>query len=148
MLTCRVPGSFNQFGAHPEVERLMDSFFAVPSTGARVFPALNVWEDEHALHVEAELPGYAMENLEITTLGSELSITGARAEMGAESATFHRRERARGAGGTSQFKRSLRIGVPIDAEKVTARLEQGVLTITLPKAVEAQPKRIVVNVKE
>ena len=149
MLTCRVPGMFTEFAAAPEVERLMSSFFASPVAGgagtpeARVFPPLNVWEDQNSLHVEAELPGFSMENLEITTLGNDLTIAGTRTETASETATFHRRERV--TGGTSQFKRTLRIGVPIDAEKVAARLEQGVLTVTLPKAEAAKPRKIAVK---
>ncbi|HMN42535.1 MAG TPA: Hsp20/alpha crystallin family protein [Phycisphaerales bacterium] len=146
MLTCRVPGMFNEFAAAPEVERLMSSFFASPTaTGgaAQAFPPLNVWEDADSLHVEAELPGFSMENLEITTLSNELTIAGSRSEAAPENATFHRRERA--AGGSSQFRRTLRIGVPIDADQVTARLEQGVLTVTLPKAAAAKPRKIEVK---
>ncbi len=149
MLTCRVPGMFTEFAAAPEVERLMGSLLASATGGGagsaspRVFPALNVWEDENALHVEAELPGYSMENLEITTLGNELTIAGSRAEAAPETATYHRRERA--AGGASQFKRSLRIAVPFNTERVTARLEQGVLTVTLPKAEAAKPRKIAVK---
>jgi HSP20 family protein len=138
---------FSEFAAAPEVERLMSSFFASPQGGApasgRAVPALNVWENEHALHVEAELPGYSLENLEITTLGNELTIAGSRTEATPENATFHRRERT--TGGTSQFKRTLRIGVPIDAEKIAAKLEQGVLTVTLPKAEAAKPRKIEVK---
>jgi HSP20 family protein len=137
---------FSTLGAFPEVERLMDSYFAAPGSGGatrRAFPALNVWEDEQSLHVEAELPGFSMENLEITTLGNELTIAGSRTEAAAEGATFHRRERA--TGGASEFKGTLRIGMPIDVEKVTAKLEQGVLTVTLPKAAVAKPRKIEVK---
>jgi HSP20 family protein len=136
---------FNEFAAMPDVSRMMDSFFATTPgrTAGRLFPAVNVWEDEQALYIEAELPGYALEDLDISTLGNEVTIAGTRTETAPEEATFHRRERM--TSGASQFKRTLRIGVPIEVEKVLAKLEQGVLTITLPKAEAAKPRRIQVK---
>lgn len=144
MLTCRVPGMYNELAALPDVSRLVDSFFtnsAMPM--ARNFPAVNMWEDDQSLYVEAELPGYALEDIEITTLGNELTIAGTRTETAPEEATFHRRERM--TGGASQFKRSLRIGIPVNVDKVSAKLEQGVLSITLPKAEAAKPRKIQVK---
>lgn len=146
MLTLR-PTGFSSLSTFPQMERLVDSFFSQPALSgpgaARAFPALNVWEDEQALHIEAELPGFTMENLEIAAIGNQLTIAGTRQETLPENATFHRRERS--SGGASQFKRSLRIGVPIDAENVKATLERGVLTLTLPKAPEAKPRKIQVR---
>ncbi len=128
-----------------EIDRLFSGFFAdapawFSQRGAAAFPALNAWEDDQALHIEAELPGFAMSDIEITLNGRELTIAGARNETPAQSATFHRRERPQG-----RFSRTLTLNTDIDADKVGATLEQGVLRITLPKAEAARARKIEVR---
>ncbi len=110
------------------------------SSGTSV-PPINVWEDEQNVYVESEVPGLAMSELDISLTAGELSIRGRRephAEQ--EGVTYHRRERTSG-----EFQRTLRIGVPIDHEKVGASLTQGVLLVTLPKAEAAKPRKIEVK---
>jgi HSP20 family protein len=105
------------------------------------FPALNAWEDQESFYVEAELPGLALEDLEIfMTDASTLTIKGERKEPSVESGTWHRRERAYGA-----FERSIGLPGPVDAERVEASLKHGVLTIKLPKAPEIRPRKIEVK---
>lgn len=128
-----------------EIDRLFSGFFAdapawFSQRGASAFPALNAWEDEQALYIEAELPGFAMSDLEITLNGRELTIAGSRNENPAESATFHRRERPQG-----RFSRTLTLNTDIEADKVSATLELGVLHIGLPKAEAVKPRRIQVR---
>lgn len=108
--------------------------------GARAYTALNVWSDETAYFVEAELPGISFDALELSVLGSELTIAGDRPEVVEEGVTYHRRERGAGA-----FKRVLQLPSDIDAERVSATLEGGVLTIELPKAEAVRPRRIAVK---
>lgn len=108
--------------------------------GGGGFPALNVCEDDRNLYVEAEVPGLKMEDLEILVSGGELTIKGDRKGMGEPDVTYHRRER-----GTGQFTRVIRLAVPVDAEKVEAALQAGVLTVTLPKAESARMRRIEVK---
>jgi len=125
-----------------EVDRLLDDY-AAPFTGGRGrgFPALNVWENADSLFVEAELPGFTMNDVELTVVGDELSIKGERKVASSEEkATFHRRERGAGA-----FSRFVTLPVGVDAEKVDAVLRDGVLTITLPKSAAAKPRRIQVK---
>jgi len=127
-----------------EVDRLFTGFAenfesAAPSRG---FPLLNVWESEGSLHAEAEVPGLRMEDLEILVVGNELIIKGAR-DAGsdeAEGRVFHRRER-----GDGVFSRVVRLPIEIDAGKVSATLKDGILSIDLPKAEVAKPKRIEVR---
>ena len=142
MLTRSVPSLLPELA---NMDRLMDAFFAAPGAPAQraPFPALNVWEDERALHVEAELPGYAMSDLEISTLGNELTIAGSRKQTQPENVQYHRRERR--AGGAAGFKRVLQIGgwgVPVNPENVRATLAGGVLRVTLPKAEAAKARKI------
>jgi HSP20 family protein len=104
---------------------------------ARVFPALNVWEQADELCVEAELPGLKADELDISVEGDVLTIKGQRGENAQEGATFHRRERGVGA-----FSRVLRLPVPVAPDRVQASFRDGVLLITLPKAEEARPRKI------
>jgi len=125
-----------------EMDRLLTDFFGatteefLPSM-FRAQPAVNVWEKDDALIVESEIPGVKSEELEISVTGNQLSIRINRAETSEEGVTYHRRERPVGA-----VCRVLQLPVEVDAEKVEAVLRDGVLTITLPKAESAKPRKI------
>lgn len=129
------------------------SFVFGPRRSARpgAVPPINVWEDEQNVYVESEVPGFAMENLDISITASELSIRGRRESHGeteqkpqGDNVVYHRRERV---GERGEFQRTLRIGVPVDHDKVGAVLKHGVLLVTLPKSEAAKPRKIEVNVK-
>jgi HSP20 family protein len=106
----------------------------------RVFPPLNMWEDEGNLYAECELPGVQMEDLEVTVIGRDLTIKGQRKPHDYEGAPYHRRERDMGS-----FHRVVHLPIDIDSSKVNAELQHGVLTMTLPKAPEARPRKIEVK---
>ncbi|MFQ5495822.1 MAG: Hsp20/alpha crystallin family protein [Phycisphaerae bacterium] len=108
--------------------------------GPRAFPAVNVWEDEQAVHVEAELPGWAMDEVEVTVLGDELTISGERKSTAKEEPDYLRRE-----SGVASFRRDLRFPAVVDPAKVKATLSQGILAITMPKADAHKPRRITVK---
>lgn len=108
----------------------------------RSFPAVNVWEEEEKLQAEAEVPGLKMDDLELLVKGNELTIKGERKDVEQEGVTYHRRER-----GTGSFCGVVRLPVDVDADKVEARLENGVLTIILPKASSARPRKIEVRAR-
>lgn len=122
---------WNPFGALSPVSGLV-----------RGYPPLNVWEDEQNLYAEAEVPGLRMEDLEVYVVGNELTVKGERKAGEGGQETFHRRER-----GIGSFQRTVPLPMPIDAEKVEASLRDGVLTITMPKAQEAKPRKIEVKAK-
>lgn len=109
-------------------------------TRSRTMPALNVWEDDANLYAELEVPGMNMDDLELTVMGNELSVRGQRKPFEQEGVTYHRRERE-----TGNFSRVVRLPVEIDADRVEASLRHGVLTITLPKAETARPRKIEVK---
>lgn len=144
MLTARMNRFFPEMALRADVDRLMHSMLAPHSepAGRGVFPALNILETEQAFLVEAELPGFALANLDISMTGPDLTISGSREEKLPEHATLHRAERSTGA---SKFSRVLRVNTPVDAEKVSATLDAGVLTITLPKTEAAKPRKIEVR---
>jgi HSP20 family protein len=130
-----------------EMNRLFDDFFDQTGlrdpfgmTGRGTFPALNVWEKGDRLLAEAEVPGLSMDDLEIFVSGNELTVRGERRPVHPEGASYHRRER-----GVGSFTRAVRLPVDVDAGKVQARLNNGVLTITLPKSQAAQPRKIEVK---
>ncbi len=104
------------------------------------FPALNVWEDEEHLHVEADVPGFKMEDLEVSVLGDELTIRGRREPSDEDRSTFHLRERR-----TSEFVRTLTLPVEVDADKIEATLKDGVLAVVMPKAEAARMRKIEVK---
>ena len=105
------------------------------------FPAVNVWEDADRVFVEAELPGLDLKDLEIyVTGGNTLTLKGERKFSVPEKSVWHRQERGQG-----RFVRALTLPYPVDAEKVDARLENGVLSLTLTKHESARPRKIPVK---
>lgn len=105
-------------------------------------PPVNVWEDEQAFFVEAELPGMSMEDLEIYVQeGDELSIKGDRKEPELKDGSWRRRERGFGA-----FSRSFKLSSDVDVDNVSADFVNGVLTIRLPKSESVKPRKIEINV--
>lgn len=112
-----------------------------------VFPAVNVCETEQAIIVEAEVPGLDVADIDISATAEELVLKGQRPSCaaaaggnGEKGATYLRRER-----GTGGFERRLALPVAINASQVAAKLVDGVLTVTCPKAPESQPHKIPVH---
>jgi len=109
--------------------------------GVATFPAVNVWEEGDEVLVEAELPGLGLKDLEIyVTGGNQLTVKGERKPLTPEKGVWHRQERAYG-----HFTRSLTLPFPVDADKVDARLENGVLLVRLAKHESARPRKIQVK---
>ncbi len=125
-----------------EVDRVLDTIgVSTPRTAlARAFPALNIWDEGDALLAEAELPGLKSEDLEILAQGNTLTLKGTRRSADADNSVYHRRERE-----TGEFSRAISLPVDIDAEHVEATLRDGILTLRLPKAEAAKPRKVTVN---
>jgi HSP20 family protein len=105
------------------------------------FPAVNVWEDADSVHVEAELPGLDIRDLEIyATAGNQLTVKGERKPPTPEQCVWHRQER-----GFGNFVRVLTLPFEVDRDKVEARLENGVLLVKLAKHAAAKPRKITVK---
>jgi HSP20 family protein len=111
-----------------------------PAPRTTRYPAVNAWEDDSAYHVEAELAGFAEKDIEVTVLGNELRLSGKRESKTDENAKVFHRERYIG-----EFSRVLRFPVDLDDSKVKAEFKNGVLTVTLPKAAAALPRKIEVK---
>jgi len=127
------------FGLPRDVARLLDAF-APSQTFSRqwnAYPPLNLSEDEHNIYVSAEAPGVALADLEITLADNTLVIKG---ERKAAEGRHYRQERS-----TGVFQRVVRLGAPVNREAITARLADGILEITLPKAEAAKPTKIAIK---
>lgn len=99
---------------------------------------LDVIENEDAYLVKANLPGIQPDDIEITFTDNVLTIKGEmKSEDEVKEARYHMRERRYGA-----FSRSITLGDRVNGEKIQASYDSGVLTLSLPKAEEARPKRI------
>jgi HSP20 family protein len=105
------------------------------------YPPVNVLEDADQAQVEAELPGLDLKDLEIfVTGGNQLTLKGERKAQTPEKGVLHRQERGFGC-----FSRCLTLPFNVDADKVEAHLENGVLLIKLPKHASARPRKITVK---
>ncbi len=125
-----------------EMDRLFRRFGGNGNLWRRAveFPAVDIWEDENDLFLEAELPGMELNDLEIyVTQGNQLTLKGKRTPPEVEG-TWHRRER-----GFGEFTRVISLPVDVDADKVEATLKHGVLTVRLPKVAEARVRKIPVK---
>ncbi len=126
-----------------EMNRVFDrwtdggSFFE----GFRQYPPVNVWEEGDHVFVESELPGMDIKDLEIfVTAGNQLTIKGERKQPETQKGVWHRQERTYG-----NFTRTFTLPFPVDADKVEARFENGVLLIKLAKHESARPRKITVK---
>jgi HSP20 family protein len=110
-------------------------------TGTRAgseYPLLNVWSNNDEVVVTAELPGVAPADLDIQVVRDQLTLSGERkAEEPSDDVVCHRSER-----GSGRFARTVRLPFVVEQEKVSAKYEKGVLTITLPRSEVTKPKTI------
>lgn len=134
-----------------EVERMFRSFLgtgmgggeSAPSTAGAWSPALDVEETEEAFVLHVELPGCRPEDVEVNLEENVLTVTGERRfydEREAEG--FRRIERRFG-----RFHRAVRLPDRVDPDRVEASFENGLLTVNVPKAEEARPRRIQVRAR-
>jgi HSP20 family protein len=120
-----------------EVNRVFDRWGHHPF-GIGEFPALNLWEEGDALHLEAELPGLELSDLEIFVTGrNQLTLKGERKPPVLENGVAHRQER-----GFGQFVRTISLPYAVDESAVDARFDNGVLKVRLPKHETAKPRKI------
>jgi len=102
-------------------------------------PAASVLEAGDGYTVQVEMPGVNKEGLEISIENNELTLTGRRSLPTIEGSVLHRESRR------ENFRRSFELDPSIDANRITARIEQGVVTLTLPKAEHVKPRKITVS---
>ena len=106
-------------------------------------PAVNAWGTDDQIVLTVDLPGVASEDLSVTIEKDTVALKGKRVEEAlGESDRYGIRERQDG-----EFSRTLRLPYAVDATRVEARLQNGVLRLTLPKPEQAKPKSINIQVE-
>lgn len=118
---------------------------ATPLTSPTSGPALDVTENNDAYTIKAALPGWKPDQVEITFEGGTVSLRGEvneENEQTDENTRWHRREIRR-----MSFNRSLTLPTEVEADKAKAEFENGILTLTLPKAEVVKPKQIKIVAK-
>ena len=134
------PRSFPVSTLRRELDRLFGDLERAPTFGVAQAPAVTFDDTGEALRLRAELPGLSEKEIEITVTANVLSLKAARKVEAPEGYTAHRRERS-----SFSFAQSYELPTRIDPEKVEASLKHGVLTLTLPKVAESQPKKVTVT---
>ena len=103
-------------------------------------PRTNLYDLGDTLEIKAEVPGIKKEDLSIKIQGNYLEVSGTRKPDAPEGYKAHRVERE-----TPTFTRSFTLPSDVDSEKVNASLENGILTLSLPKAEAAKPKQVTIS---
>jgi HSP20 family protein len=107
-------------------------------------PALDVFEKDDRFVVRAELPGMKEDDIDISVIGDTLSIKGEKkTETEVKDEDYYRCERSYGS-----FYRSIPLPSDVDANKIEANLDDGVLEVTLPKSAKVKPKKVAVSAKK
>jgi HSP20 family protein len=125
-----------------EIEGLNRMFEGQADAHAAWVPPIDVYETSSKdLVVKADLPELKREDIKVTFENDLLTIAGERAVAPAVSGDlYHRLERGHGS-----FRRSFTLPTTVDASRVSAAYQDGVLTVTLPRREEARPRQIQVN---
>ncbi|HMP88691.1 MAG TPA: Hsp20/alpha crystallin family protein [Kiritimatiellia bacterium] len=133
--------SFDPFSELRLLERQMNRLFRDVHSRGTDYPSLNFWSNENEAFLEIEMPGVDQNDFELTVADDVVTISGERKDpFISEQSTAHRQERAFG-----KFSRSLQLPFAVDADKVTARYENGVLRVSLPRHESTKSKRIEVK---
>ena len=104
-----------------------------------VAPAASVTENSDGYTLMVEMPGVSKEGLEISIENNELTITGRRSLPSVEGTPLHRESRS------ENYRRAFELDPSIDTGKISAKIEQGVVTLGLPKAERVKPRKIAVS---
>jgi HSP20 family protein len=102
-------------------------------------PGVDIFETHEGYVLEAEMPGVNKDGLEITLEGTEITITGRRTHFTPPGEILVSERRP------VDFRRTFELDPAIDTGKISARMNQGVLTLTLPKSAKAKPQKITVT---
>lgn len=129
--------------SRPFPERLEDLLSKRSERGGKSVhrPLINVWSDGDALHLDAELPGLSIEDIELTVQDDELTLSGQHVAAPVDEGVTMLHEERR----IAAFERRLKLPFEVDADAVTAELKHGVLHVTLPRSEAVKPRRIPVQ---
>lgn len=104
-----------------------------------VAPEVNIYETKEGYVLEAEMPGVSKDGLEITLEGTEITLTGRRAQEVAPGEPLLRERRL------ADFRRVFELDPAIDTGKISASMSQGVLNLSLPKSEKVKPRKIAIS---
>ncbi len=127
------------------MDRLFDDAFTRPFglTDGWRGPAIDMYQTDDEVVVKVALPGIKADEVQINVTGDLLTIKGERKEKSeTKDKNYHIREQHWGA-----FERSVMLPIAVVSDKAKAEFEDGMLTVTLPKAEEVKPKTITVKAK-
>ena len=127
------------------MDRLFDDAFTRPFglDHALRMPAVDLYQTDNEVVVKASLPGLKADDVQISVTGDVLTIKGEYKEKeDKKEKAYHLREQRYGA-----FERTLSLPTEVKSDQATADFENGILTITLPKAEAVKPKTITVKAK-
>jgi len=125
-------------------QSLLPAWRHLPLEEKGLVPAIDVFEKEDKFVVKAELPGMREDDIDVSVVGDTLTIKGEKkTEAEVKEDDYYRCERSYGS-----FFRSVALPSHVDAKKIEASYEEGVLEITLPKVPEVKPKKVPVTVKK
>jgi len=104
-----------------------------------VLPPVNIREEKEAYVLEADMPGVNKDAVEITIEGSELTLVGRRTQPSISGEVLLREQRL------ADYRRVFEIDPAINTAGISANIQQGLLTLTLPKSEQVKPRKITVN---
>jgi HSP20 family protein len=109
------------------------------SSNGYVLPNVNILENKDGYVLQAEMPGVNKDGLDLTLEGNELTIEGRRGEEFVKAELLYRESRP------LNYRRTFELDPAIDTGRIDARMEQGVLTLRLPKQEQVKPRKIAVG---
>jgi HSP20 family protein len=104
-----------------------------------ITPEVNIFEVNDGYVLEAEMAGVNKEGLELTLEGNELTIVGHRDTQPVNGEALFRESK------NLDYRRVFELDPAVDTSKISAKIEQGVLTLTLPKSEQVKPRKIKVD---
>lgn len=144
--TAQMPVVRSPFNGIRQINRLLDEALGAFGDGVENggtiasawMPACDVFEGRETLKIVMEVPGVAAEDVKLSLENNRLSIRGEKRQVAEEqSERVHQYERSYG-----RFERVFTLPATVDADRIEARVEHGVLTVTLPKVERARPREI------
>lgn len=123
-----------------EIDRLFDDTVGGKGSSASWIPAVNIREGAKEVCLDLELPGIKPEKVEISVDAGTLTVSGEKREErreGEEDGRYHLVERSYGS-----FTRSFTLPQGVDEEQISANFDNGILTISIPKAALPEPRKI------
>ncbi|HYC80035.1 MAG TPA: Hsp20/alpha crystallin family protein [Candidatus Binatia bacterium] len=133
-----------KFTPFRELDRFFEDDFFMPVVGRLQTPAVDLYETDNDVVAEVSIPGMDPKNVNVEIENNVLHIKGGDTEVVEDkSRDYYRKEVRRGT-----FARSIALPVEVDADKISATCERGVLKVIMPKSEKVKPKKVNIEVKD